>query len=902
MSDKKYIINSSNYTLKRKHQSLSDGTIYERDYMATTNLGGFDSGVFPKEAYNFKMVPADTATIMRNHFYGGEGTRITLVDVENNRTRVSTESRLVATEAHSSFLDFVYYGSCVEFLRCCVENIIFNFPAEFYFTDEVCFEEAGKKWYYISNPFDINIWDTKVQYGSDERVNELRYFALSYSQYMVYDSSGNSKGCIERSLSSNNCFGWCPEVNQDFSYCDGDYSHEIKISQDISGTDNDYNITIRRYYINGKFVLLYKKENEDYKGWYIRPAGALIEEAFKNLGEFERVLLNRDTNPIYTARLDSPYETESGIETHKENFTWPLEVHSILDSRNMGTETNPEFVVTSQTHAYNIDIVGEGFQTYLDRLLKLCNFYDEYFTDNLWRNLTHDAIKNLDQTFIRETSDESKEDIKENVEKVHKFINACGAQFDIIKMYADKIKNVNTITYNNENNLPDYFLTDTLNLSGWEISNSLKSLEVFKRVEKQTEQETITILTPYTVEGLFLGLKNKVYDNVDTNVQFLRNLKLNSQEILSRKGTKYGLEMIFGLFGLEWDIDYRIDEYVVIAKKREELTTGETNVEIYGGLRKAQSEDFGELETSPIENLPVKIIENGDDRCMVPWFRMKNDYGMPYEFDGGVYFQMYGGWNKNSNGTYFETVNYLGIVNTVDNLKFIPISKLHDGAIFYCREEENPEDAYKKYDASTGNWERAEQSEVEKIAAIVDDETGNNPHVGYGHYDDGKAFFDYLDQVFKYSIENDGFTDEAYDCDSDFKEGITGCGFNVEERVKDNVKCWYYNASNLLPGDVYTDESGNSVTEVTINGYDGIYKERSTAKPLDYFKGTRGLTENAAYSVVNTKQMEITFIYPSTFNIGQKEEYKQFINDAVMSYARQIIPSTTIFSVNFRDN
>ena len=115
--EKNFIITESNYTFKRKHKNLSDGTIYERDYMATTNLGGFDSGVFPNEERNFKMVAVDTTSIRRKHFYGDSGTTYTLEDIDKSRTRESTESFLTANDKHTSLLDFVYYGSCVDFLQ-----------------------------------------------------------------------------------------------------------------------------------------------------------------------------------------------------------------------------------------------------------------------------------------------------------------------------------------------------------------------------------------------------------------------------------------------------------------------------------------------------------------------------------------------------------------------------------------------------------------------------------------------------------------------------------------------------------------------------------------------------------------------------------------------------------------
>ena len=50
-----YTVTSSNYTIKKVHKDTSKGLVYERDYMATTNLGGWEGTAFPNSEYNFKM-------------------------------------------------------------------------------------------------------------------------------------------------------------------------------------------------------------------------------------------------------------------------------------------------------------------------------------------------------------------------------------------------------------------------------------------------------------------------------------------------------------------------------------------------------------------------------------------------------------------------------------------------------------------------------------------------------------------------------------------------------------------------------------------------------------------------------------------------------------------------------
>ena len=894
---KKYIIKRSNYSLKREHKPLSNGTIYERDYMATTNLGRFESNAFPHEESNFKFVPVDSATVRRRHNHKSHEEEYTLLDINNSNVAPSTESEIVLNKKHTSLLDFAYYGNCVELLKSAVNNIIKGFPAEMYFSGKQQ-TVNGTQWHILENPFGIDIWDITAVAGADAPSNELRYFYLKKQNYYVFDSNGISLGCL------NTEGDWAVEENVSFRKCEGEYSHIITIT--IGGTE----IEIRRYYVNKQFMLLYNDENV--KRYYIRPADEYIDDAFKNMGDFENTLLNRNTVPKYTATLDYPHETESGFKTHKRSFTWPCSASVIneIDSGDTGQ-------TVTYVHRYNIDISGEKYELYINSLIELCNFYDTYFTDNIWRNLTHDAIKNLDNTFIHENSNEDKGDIKENVEKVQKFLYACGRQFDDIKRYADGIKDVNTITYNDENNIPDYFLTDALGLSGWEITSSIATL--------QSSDKTVT--------GLFKGENNKVYHLSDVNVQFLKNLKLNSREIFSRKGTKYGLEMILGLFGMT-SKDYEINEFVTIATPKEQsvLSTEKLNVETYGMMRKQVANSMTEPDEDDIlEGLPVKIITFEKQvggilktyKCMVPWFTFKNTNGRPQTLNGNLYFQMYGGWEKNEDEQYNETLNYLGVVENENDLTYVPTSKLHGDDVFFVINK----DTYYilRKGKSVGvigedGWERIEpvdkidpedtesinpaylESEYGKydmlFDSIIDISDGNNPHVGFNQYDDGKEFYEYLKQVFKADIDSCGFTDDAYNCTTnELESGVTDCGFNVSEKIRDNVKCWYFTAGQQLPNGGF-DNGG----DLTTNTFDGTrdYDDENLL-PYDYKTGVAGkFTEFAPYSMVNDKTMEMTFKIPAVFSTDEKkQEYEDYVMSAVMPYVRQLIPSTTIFSIKF---
>ena len=76
---------------------------------------------------------------------------------------------------------------------------------------------------------------------------------------------------------------------------------------------------------------------------------------------------------------------------------------------------------------------------------------------------------------------------------------------------------------------------------------------------------------------------------------------------------------------------------------------------------------------------------------------------------------------------------------------------------FVLNDEFNPEkfDSWKNVNMSDVNNEDTKKAKY--LDSIIPYNLGNNPHVGYGFYDMGKEYFDYMRQPFKYSVDNDGF-------------------------------------------------------------------------------------------------------------------------------------------------
>ena len=117
------------------------------------------------------------------------------------------------------------------------------------------------------------------------------------------------------------------------------------------------------------------------------------------------------------------------------------------------------------THGgYNLAVNIVKYEHYIDSLTQVASFYDEYYCDNLYRCMTHESIKNFDFSYTRSYEDGQTDAYIEGGEKFQNTLRLIAREFDEIKYYIDNLRNSTRITYDNIGNIPDYFLTDTLDI------------------------------------------------------------------------------------------------------------------------------------------------------------------------------------------------------------------------------------------------------------------------------------------------------------------------------------------------------------------------------------------------------------------------------------------------------
>lgn len=837
----RYIKSHSNYVLRKQHQFVKNGTIFERDWVTVGGTGRFTPGQTPVYANgNFIFTINNTPFSQKKHKYGHwvtspDGDSTWTDDEVENINLSDTDSDIEINEVSNDLRDFAYFGSCSELIRASIEDIIKNFPAELYFSGKITQIATGNtesqnpfqtvEGFIVDNNFNINLIDNNVILNEYE--NDLRYFSYSFKDYEII--SGNTIIPVTSVTIINENV----DVN---CLTEGQLLNTITING---------NIIIKGRFVNGERQFFHNTTI----GLHVRPNKKRIDKYFNNLDGFEKILLNRKSKPIYTNIFLTPIETNKGITFVNRKYSWAV------------------------VNGWNLDISSPNYLSFVNSLSSIAEILDEYYCDNIYRSMTHEAIKNFDWTYTREYNDGDEQEFVIAGNKIVNILRLYGRILDDIKRYIDGIKFTNTLTYNRQNNISDYFLSDKLELSGWEASTVVKS---------GTENDTTDILYSGESTG---------YTFNEVNNQFMRRLVLCSKAIFKAKGTRKAIEMLMGMFGVDKDW-YSINEYHYTC-------TPITNQNTISLIQTINSDKNVVLldEDNPYSGLLVKEINDGNNTFLVPWFD-KNEI-----YDGNPYFQSNGGWGSekplplnNDNFIYKETMPYINMVSTIDELFTLSIGRMSSNDVYYVYDISDISDYNFTYDNPSlsgnptnyfilGNGNNSIDEDIiinnsrnasgwtcvtynvvgiDKIISnervvylesIISKNYGNNPHIGYGHYDMGKEFFDYIKELFKYSLDNS----QIYGTDDELNTyktiGFTDLDFN--NPVLDPIKI-----QNI---DVYKNICGKNNTKI--------------------------VKVNESKVFLNTKLIVIENKY------GGNKDFREYFTNHILPYVEQIIPSTAIFGI-----
>jgi hypothetical protein len=478
--------------------------------LQTVDGGGLTQG-------NFEFTTGIAEKVNRTFDIGSFSEPISLDTLQIDHT---AESRAIIEKQYKVYpkfnttqiLNFTLYGSLAKRLEVSITKIINWFPGALDFTNlnsgyttgntaiNISYDSVSNETYFevvlaqAKNPFDID-YTPSAATAINSVVNDVSPLRNFYSNYFKYvlDINGTTYPIVD-----------------------------IVAPQTMSGP------TLGLYILGQPF-----NSSTTIDRFLIRPSDSVVDQVFKqDFDEVEQFLLNRLSNPIYTAFFQVPTESPTGqFYTKAQTVIWPLD------------------------GPWNILIEGTAFDTYLETVSEIAAQLDTTRTDYITRSLITDAFREFD------TEDR----------RIEKVLQIYGRSFDEIKKYIDGLSFVNSVHYNPSNDIPSELLKNLAETIGWDtnispIQNDDLKDAIFGNTNTITYSGYSRALTPEEI-----------------NAQYFRNLILNSAYIFKSKGTPRSILALMKMIGAP---DSLIDftESVYLADQKVDMTTFESNYsQITGG-------------------------------------------------------------------------------------------------------------------------------------------------------------------------------------------------------------------------------------------------------------------------------------------------------------------------------
>ena len=460
---------------------------------------------------------------------------LTLDDVTDENPNVLKIEKNVKTQLNLDITDplqYVWYGSFVEFNRVSLEDISNRWPAAIYvdnkvgsitgdsvtnyfydtLNDETTFKVNSK---YFYNPFSVKYTTDSANVFEEEDITDLRNLTLNYGKYNI-EYGGRSYKLV------------------DFTGSTQKTNSEVTIK--VEG--NPFNILTNS---DGSFL-----SSQGSFQYFIKPNEIELETFFSSLTEYQRNIINRDSYPLY-----------------KSTFSFPV---NGIDGTIIYQEQTIIFPITKD--GYNLNFFDGLYLSFLENLNTIAEMFDQNQTNLMVRKYTAEVINSFD-TIPRGDGN----DLTNNGQKMTNVLNVYGREFDEVKKYITGIKYAHVVTYNKKNNTPDILVKDLARMLGFEGFDFLSNLDINK------------IFLPSEGVESFSG-QSKNYTNKEVETEVYRRIILNIAWLWKSKGTRKSVEYLFRMMGAPESVVV-FDEYVYVADKPIDieavkrilyLYTGETDI------------------------------------------------------------------------------------------------------------------------------------------------------------------------------------------------------------------------------------------------------------------------------------------------------------------------------------
>lgn len=480
MAEKK--ISRSAYTIRKRDRILNNGdVIYENDITTFDNVFTDVNGYKTFAEGNFIVVASDhkhEGKLNIDEDWDSDFETLETIGSTNITTTEETTYETAKLDT-DDLTSFGYFGSLYQMFTSTIAFIYNNFPASIYVQKSQWTKttNGGIKFHCqtgCTNPFGVNVFESVK--NDKNIINPYRYFIDTYKEYIV-------------------------------SY----FKDGIEYQLPVTGYTN--NAT------NGNIVIYTSPSCPDNVDINIRPNDSIANKFFNN-DDFPlvKLLLKRDTYPVYTSRFRTIIEDEDGVYEEMREITWPTADDGLW---------NPSFEIDETPFLKTLEATVE--------------MYEHRKADNAYRMLTYSSLKDYDYLIF--TSDEIRE---EGIQRTQELVRLFGASFDRVKRCIDEITTTNNVTYDQKNNVADCDLIHILKQYGW-VNTSLENFIGDSVVYK-----------PIGPTGSTNSLR---YTSKDIESHFRRKLAINTPYINRSKGTLSSVKMMMSMLGIPDDW-YKITELV----------------------------------------------------------------------------------------------------------------------------------------------------------------------------------------------------------------------------------------------------------------------------------------------------------------------------------------------------
>ena len=395
------------------------------------------------------------------------------------------------------------FGSLKERLNISFSRIIAKFPASILADSSTVIRTSN----YTAENISYNPTTKITQFDSQQ--------SIFYNPFDVVFTKPNSGILVESENPIRNLYSA--------------YKNYVLVYSGVSYTITNY---IEPNFDNN-FVLTLEVEGDLFSGqtevnvnFLIKPNESIVEEFFKNLDDLEELLLNRETNPIYTASFKVPRDSfdSSATDLVGVDASWPV-------SRD----------------GWNPQIVGIEYSQYVEKLYDISDEVDDYKSNLIVRFLT------APQLFEFDTEDKRAESV----------FQLYGQSFDSVKKYIDNIAYMRHVSYDAISNVPDMLLKN--------LSQAL-GLDTVNLFDEKSLNDVLYTRQNSNYGGVSVG-KNLI----ESEYEFYRRILINLAQLYKSKGTRKTLEFFLKFLGAPEPM-IKINEYVYEVTKLPNLSTLEDDL------------------------------------------------------------------------------------------------------------------------------------------------------------------------------------------------------------------------------------------------------------------------------------------------------------------------------------